>query len=254
MKLEEYTRFIQTLAQKSGDVIRHYYLSADLGVEFKADRSPVTRADREAEAIMRDLIRKSYPEHGIVGEEFGAENESAEFSWILDPIDGTISFTSGCPLFGTLIGLLHEGAPILGAIHNPVLDRLCIGDNGETRVNGKSLKMRPVDRLADAVLLATDIANIARYQQKDGFERLLAKTHLFRTWGDCYGYLLLVSGGADIMLDPVLKPWDLMPIIPIIRGAGGAITAWSGEDILSADSCVAANRSIHRQVIKVLNP
>ena len=124
------------LAAASGEVIRPYFAKADLDVELKGDRSPVTRADREAEAVMRELIGQHYPQHGIVGEEFGTENDGAEFVWVLDPIDGTISFASGCPLFGTLIGLLREGKPVLGAIHQPILEQLCIGDNASTTLNG----------------------------------------------------------------------------------------------------------------------
>jgi fructose-1,6-bisphosphatase/inositol monophosphatase family enzyme len=124
MELKEFTDFIRTLAAKSGAVIQPYFSQAGLAVEIKEDRTIVTRADREAEAVMRELIRKTYPRHGILGEEFGAENESAEFVWTLDPIDGTISFARGCPLFGTLIGLLHDGKPVLGALHNPILNQL----------------------------------------------------------------------------------------------------------------------------------
>jgi inositol-phosphate phosphatase / L-galactose 1-phosphate phosphatase / histidinol-phosphatase len=119
MQIKEFTEFIYTLAEKSGDVIKPYFAKANLAVEIKDDQTLVTQADREAEAVMRDLIRKAYPQHGILGEEFGAENTSAEFVWTLDPIDGTISFVTGCPLFGTLIGLLHTNRPILGRSTTP---------------------------------------------------------------------------------------------------------------------------------------
>lgn len=128
VQIKEFTEFICTLAERSGEVIKAYFAKADLAVEIKEDQTIVTQADRQAEAEMRDLIRKKYPQHGILGEEFGRENPSAEFVWTLDPIDGTISFARGCPLFGTLIGLLHGGTPVLGAIHHPVLNQLCIGN------------------------------------------------------------------------------------------------------------------------------
>lgn len=252
MQTAEFTAFIYTLAEKSGEVIKPYFANADLEVELKRDQSPVTRADRDAEACMRELIRKAYPHHGIIGEEFGQENASAEFVWILDPIDGTISFASGCPLFGTLIGLLHAGVPILGAIHNPILEQMCVGNNSETILNGRVVRLRDLKRLSEATLLTTDIKGIARYQNQDGFDHLLGQTHLFRTWGDCYGYLLLVSGGADIMLDPIMNPWDLLPLIPVIQGANGVITTWSGTDAVTGDSCVAANKNLHAQVIEIL--
>src|SRR2546428_13255524 len=156
MKLKEFTQFICTLAEKSGEVIRPCFAKASLTVEIKEDKTLVTQADREAEAVMRELIRKAYPDHGLLGEEFGPENASAEFVWTLDPIDGTISFARGCPLFGTLIGLLHDEKPILGAIHNPVLGQLCIGNNMETTVNGRAVRVREIQRLSEAVLLTTD--------------------------------------------------------------------------------------------------
>jgi histidinol phosphatase-like enzyme (inositol monophosphatase family) len=253
MQLKEFTEFIRALAEKSGEVIKPYFVKADLAVDLKEDQTPVTQADREAEAVMREEIRKAYPHHGLLGEEFGAENASAEFVWTLDPIDGTISFASGCPLFGTLIGLLHAGRPILGAIHQPILNQLCIGDNTDTTINGRVVRLRQVQHLSEAILLTTDIASIAKYQKQEGFERLLGQTHLFRTWGDCYGYLLVASGGADIMLDPIMNPWDILPLIPIIQGANGVITTWSGADASKGNSCVVANKALHPQVLEILN-
>ena len=253
MERKEFTEFIRFLAEKSGEVIRPYFEKANFAVEIKEDQTPVTQADREAEAVMRDLIRKAYPHHGILGEEFGPENDSAEFVWVLDPIDGTISFATGCPLFGTLIGLLHAGKPVLGAIHQPLLNQLCIGDNTETTVNGRAVQFRETRQLSEAMLLTTDVASIAQYQKKEGFEKLLGQTRLFRTWGDCYGYLLIASGGADIMLDPIMNPWDIIPLIPIIQGAKGVITTWSGTDATRGNSCVAANRELHFKVLEVLN-
>jgi inositol-phosphate phosphatase/L-galactose 1-phosphate phosphatase/histidinol-phosphatase len=253
MHAQAFVTFIHTLAEASGNVIRPYFANADLEVELKRDQSPVTRADRDGEAVMRELIRKTYPHHGILGEEFGPENTSAEFVWVLDPIDGTISFTRGCPLFGTLIGLLQHNRPILGAIHQPILKQLCIGDNTVTTLNDRPVQLRETTVLSDATLLATDIKNIAKYQHQPGFDDLLDQTRLFRTWGDCYGYLLLASGGADIMLDPIMNPWDILPLIPVIQGANGVITTWSGTDAATGTSGVAANKSLHPRVIQLLN-
>ena len=250
---EEFITFIHRLAQESAQVIKPYFAAFNLEVELKADETPVTQADRRAEEVMRGLIHKEFPNHGIIGEEFGSENDTAEFVWVLDPIDGTISFTSGCPLFGTLICLLHGGQPMLGAINQPILDLLCIGDNDQTTVNGRPVLMREMDRLSEASLLTTDILNVSKYQQKEGFDRLVQETQLFRTWGDCYGYLLVASGWADIMLDPIVNPWDILPIIPIIRGANGVITSWEGTDAVRGTSCVAANKELHPSVLKILN-
>lgn len=250
---EEFTRFVHRLAEESARVIKPYFADVNLEVELKADETPVTRADRQAEEVMRHLIRKEFPNHGIIGEEFGKENESAELVWMLDPIDGTISFASGCPLFGTLICLLHDGQPILGAINQPILDILCIGDNNQTTVNGARVQMREVEELSEATLLTTDVVHIAEYQKQAGFENLVQQTRIFRTWGDCYGYLLLASGWADIMLDPIMNPWDILPVIPIIRGANGIITSWVGDDASHGDSCVAANQKLHPLVLEILN-
>lgn len=252
MQTTEFTEFIYTLAQKSAAVIKPYFAKADLAIEIKEDQTLVTQADRQAEAVMRDLIREKYPQHGILGEEFGPENVSAEFVWTLDPIDGTISFARGCPLFGTLIGLLHGRTPILGAINNPVLNQLCIGDNTEAMLNGRVVRLREIDHLAEAMVLTTDIASIANPRRK-GFEELLRRASLFRTWGDCYGYLLVASGGGDIMLDPMMNPWDIIPLVPIIQGANGVITTWSGTNASQGDSCVAANKALHPQVLELLN-
>ena len=250
---EEFINFVHKLASESAQIIKPYFGTFDLEVELKSDETPVTAADRGAEEVMRHLIRKEFPDHGIIGEEFGDENEAAEFVWVLDPIDGTKSFASGCPLFGTLICLLYEGQPILGAINQPILERLCIGDNNQTTVNGHPVHVRETDRLSEAILLTTDILSVGEYQNKAGFENLLHGTKLFRTWGDCYGYLLLASGGADIMLDPIVNPWDVLPVIPVVRGAGGIITAWDGSDVVRGDSCVAASQNLHPRVLEILN-
>ncbi|HEY2988756.1 MAG TPA: histidinol-phosphatase [Candidatus Binatia bacterium] len=253
MELKEFTELARALAQKSGEMIKPYFAGGAIAVETKKDRTIVTQADRDAEAVMREMIRKAYPRHGILGEEFGAENAAAEFVWTLDPIDGTVSFARGCPLFGTLIGLLHAGKPILGVIHNPALGQLCIGNNAEAMLNGRAVRVGEVREISDAMLLTTDVAAVAAHENKAGFDRLLARTCLWRTWGDCYGYLLVACGGADIMLDPMMNPWDVVPLVPIVRGAGGVITTWSGADAAQGGSCVAANKVLHPRVIETLN-
>lgn len=245
--------FVRKLAAKSAAVITPHFANNHLEIELKADESPVTRADRNAEAVMRDLIRSEYPSHGILGEEYGEENPDAEFVWVLDPIDGTKSFASGCPLFGTLIGLLHEGKPVLGAIHQPILDQFCYGDCRTTTCNDKRVTLRPTSRLDQATLLTTDLGDIAVHQDGARFQNLVKQTKLLRTWGDCYGYLLLATGWADIMIDPIMNRWDFLPLIPIIQGADGLITAWDGSDALAATSIVAANKRIHSRVIEILN-
>ena len=254
MDKEKLKTFVHLLAEESAQVIRTYFARTDLKVESKADATPVTLADREAESRLRELIHHHYPEHGIIGEEFGSESTDAEFVWVLDPIDGTKSFITGVPLFGTLIGLMREGEPFLGAIHQPILNQFCMGDNETTTLNGRTIQVRNTQQLDRATLLTTDITDIVRYQNGDRWGQLVGSTGLLRTWGDCYGYLLVAGGWADIMVDPVVSPWDIIPIVPIIRGAGGVITDWKGCDAVGGKSAIAANTALHPKVMDILNP
>ena len=244
--------FARSLAEASGRLLAERFHEADPTVELKEDRSIVTETDRDAEEMMREMINDRYPGHGIIGEEFGSENTDAEYVWTLDPIDGTISFVSGVPLFGTLIGLMHNGEPILGVIHQPVLGELMIGDGVKTTHNGREVSIRPCSRLEDATLLTTDPNLADRFQDGAKFQALRRSAAMTRTWGDCYGYLMLASGRADIMVDPIMNQWDLVPLIPIIRGAGGVITDWHGGDPVTGNSIVAAGPDLHPQVLEIL--
>ncbi|MFT3783169.1 MAG: histidinol-phosphatase [Nibricoccus sp.] len=253
MDLTPYRSFLVELAETSGDFIRPYFANPALAVEFKSDTSPVTAADKGAEELLRKLIAAKFPHHGVIGEEFGNDRPDAEFVWVLDPIDGTKSFISGVPLFGTLIALMHHGQPVLGAIHQPILKQLVIGDNQTTAFNGRTVKVRPQNRIEDATLLLSDPTHPAKYQNGRAYDSLAERARVVRTWGDCYGYLLVAAGFADIMLDPIMNPWDIQALIPVVRGAGGVITDWSGNDPVKAESIVAANPALHSQVIAVLN-
>ena len=253
--LTPHRAFLTELAMQSGDFIRPFFASPSLVVETKSDATPVTLADRGAEELMRRLIREKYPTHGIVGEEYGSERTDAEWVWVLDPVDGTKAFAAACPLFGTLIALQHRGQPLLGAIHQPVLHQLVIGDGRTTTLNGRPVRTRATRRLEEATLLTSDPLNPARYQNGAAFAALAARAKLVRTWGDCYGYLLVATGWADVMCDPILSPWDLAALIPVIRGAGGAISDWQGRDPVGAQSIVtAATPELHATVIAALNP
>jgi histidinol phosphatase-like enzyme (inositol monophosphatase family) len=241
------------LAVKSGHFIRPYFGNPALEVELKADQTPVTMADRGAEKLMREMIHAKFPGHGIIGEEFGSENEEAEFVWVLDPVDGTKAFASASPLFGTLIALQHRGQPVLGAINQPVLHQLVIGDGRTTTLNDRPVRVRECARIEDATLLTGDLFSPGEYQDGPAFDGLLRRVKMARTWGDCYGYLLVATGWADAMLDPVMKPWDIQALVPVIRGAGGIVTDWQGRDPVKGDSLVAAGPAIHAQIIAALN-
>jgi histidinol phosphatase-like enzyme (inositol monophosphatase family) len=251
--LSPYRNFMIELARESGDFIRPLYRQAGLAIEAKADESPVTAADRGAEKLLRERLAQKFPGHGIIGEEFGRERPDAEFVWVLDPIDGTKAFITGLPLWGTLIALLHEGQPVLGCIHQPVLQQLMIGDGTTTTLNGTPVRCRPTSDLAAATLLFSDPLSAGQHQDGPAFDALLRRARLVRTWGDCYGYLLLASGWADVMLDAIMNPWDIAALVPVVRGAGGVITDWSGGAPYPAESTIGcATPQLHEQVMAAL--
>ena len=251
-ELTECKKFSKVLSIASADIIKKYFRTS-VSVESKVDNSPVTIADKKAEEVMRELILKRYPDHGIFGEEFGVTNPEAEYTWVLDPIDGTKSFICGAYSFGTLIGLLHNGEPILGVYNHPILNDFLIGDNYTTKLNGFITKVSESNNLSDAILLTTDHLNIEKYQNKEKFDKLIHKVKLYRNWGDCYGYYLLATGYVDIMIDPIMSPWDLLPLIPIIKGAGGTITDYQGNNPIKGKNAIASSPPIHSTIISLLN-
>ncbi|MGE5364555.1 MAG: histidinol-phosphatase [Bacteroidota bacterium] len=251
-ELTELKKFSALLASESAKIIRQYFRTK-ISIESKADASPVTIADKKAEEKMREMIMKYFPEHGILGEEFGKYNEGAEYQWILDPIDGTKSFICGALSFGTLIALKKNGNPVLGVINQPVLNEFLSGDNNTTELNGVRTYIRDCSSISEAVVLTTDHLNIEKYQKKEGFDSLIHKAKLYRNWGDCYGYYLVATGFADVMIDPEMSPWDSMALIPVIRGAGGIITDYHGNDAVTGKSIIAAAPKIHAEVVNILN-
>jgi len=250
--ITEFKKFIYCLATMSANIIKPYFRTG-MNIELKKDNSPVTVADKNAEEAMRRAIVKEYPEHGIVGEEFGSYKEDAEYKWVLDPIDGTKSFICGVLSFGTLIALLKNDKPILGVINQPILNEFLIGDNKTTFINNKPASVRNCKDISEAVLLTTDHINIEKYQNLEKFDKLIRKVRLYRNWGDCYGYYLLATGFADVMIDPIMSFWDTMALIPIIKGAGGIISDYKGDDPVTGNSIIAASPRIHSQVINCLN-
>lgn len=250
----EYRAFMERLARAAAERILPHFGKPGLATEWKEDLTPVTRADREAEEVMREMIRARFPGHGILGEEFGPEREDAEYVWILDPVDGTKSFVAGTPQFGTMICLCRRGIPVLGALNFPVTGQLLIGDGVSADCGGEPIRVRAARRLSEAIVLTTDLAAPAAHQDGAGWERVLRSAGKVFTWGDCHGYQLVAMGGADAMCDPVMKVWDLLALIPVIRGAGGVITDWQGRDPVGGTSCVAAaSPALHAELIALLN-
>ncbi len=237
---EAFLAFAETLAAASGDIVRRHFRTR-IAVEVKADKTPVTLADREAEAAMRELIERAHPDHGILGEEYGPERVEAEYVWVLDPIDGTKSFITGVPLFGTLIALARRGVPVLGIIDQPVLGERWIGAEGRpSRLDGAPIATRPCPDLARAALFTTS-PDMFEGADAEAYRRLAARVGLVRHGADCYAYGLLAAGFADLVVEAGLKPYDFCALAPVIAGAGGVISDWDGDALtLASDGRVAA--------------
>lgn len=237
---DELLAFAGTLADASGPLIRGYF-DARVPVEDKADRSPVTVADREAEAALRALIERHYPDHGIVGEEFGATRADADYVWVLDPVDGTKAFIVHKLTFGTLIALSHRGRPVLGVIDQPVLRHRWVGATGHpTTFNGEPVRGRACKRIADA-RVNTTAADLFTEEQLPRFMRIAREAKFSHWGGDCYGFGLVASGYIDLSVEAGLKTHDFMALVPIIEGAGGRVTDWSGRSLdMGSDGTIIA--------------
>lgn len=249
--LRELKAFAARLADVAGEVIREAHVHVGTEVETKADGTPVTLADKEAERRMRELIAREHPAHGVLGEEFGEDRPGAEFCWVLDPIDGTRSFLSRVPLYVTLVGLRHAGQPVLGLIDQPVLRERVIGDNRTCELNGRPVRAAEA-ALRDAVVVSTDLDNVRRLHKEARWSRLADSVSHVRTWGDGYGHLLVAAGRAHVMADPVMNPWDLVPVLPVLRGAGALVTDWYGGDPLATGHVIAAAPKLHAEVMRTL--
>lgn len=231
------------------------YFRTGVAVDNKSDESPVTIADREAETVMRELLIRHMPEHGVFGEEHGAVRTDAEYVWVLDPIDGTKAFITGLPIFGTLIALFHRGKPVLGVIDQPILKERWVGIAGQrSTLNGKPIHVRACTALGNAYMYSTAPSMFpANYAAPH--EALTKKVKLFRWGGDCYAYGLLAAGHVDLVVEASLKLYDYAALIPVITGAGGLITDWKGRalDMTSDGSVLAAgDPEIHRAALSVL--
>lgn len=222
----------EAAADAAGGVIRPLFRSGLL-VEAKGDASPVTEADRGAERVMRELLSARFPDHGIWGEEYGADRPDAEWVWLLDPIDGTRAFVTGRPLFGTLIGLLHRGRPVLGIIDQPAAGERWVGAGGVTRFRsalGGTPKCRPCARLGEAELSCTS-PDMFLPDQRPRFEKLRGAARRVTWGGDCYSYGLLALGLIDVVCEATMKPWDWTALVPVVEGAGGRVTDWAGQPL-----------------------
>ncbi|NEU11459.1 histidinol-phosphatase [Methylobacterium sp. BTF04] len=262
MSVVDLARFMDDLATESGQAILPFFRAA-FGMDDKTRGAgafdPVTEADRAAEVTMRGMIRRTFPTHGILGEEFGSENLSAECVWVLDPIDGTRAFVSGLPTWGTLIGLTRHTEPVLGLMHQPYLGERFSGDGASAHFRSargeRTLRTRRGVKLNEAVLATTDPRLFADGDESARFAAVEGSVRMSRYGTDCYAYCMLAAGQIDLVVEAGLKPYDIVALIPIIEGAGGVITAWDGGTASQGGRIVAAgDRALHEAALRHLNP
>ncbi len=254
--MQEFIEFAHTLADTSGPILRHYFRKP-IAVEHKADSSPVTLADREAEAALRSLIEQRYPQHGFLGEESGSFNPDAEYRWVIDPIDGTKNFMIGKPIFGTLIALIHKGSPVLGIIDCPLTDERWSGYHHTAFINNTSVSVDKNNKQLNECTLSTTSPYLFSTDKKPRFDAIRASVRHTVYGNDCYAYGLLASGHLDLVVESGLKRHDVMALIPVIKGAGGIITDWEGSDITcgteETDVIASAHPVAHTEALRLLS-
>jgi histidinol-phosphatase len=222
-------------------------------VERKADNSPVTVADRETERKLRELIGRAWPDHGIIGEEYGQAANTADFTWIIDPIDGTKSFVQGVPLYGVLIGLTKGQSPVVGVAHFPALNETVYAARGEGCYwNGRRVHVSTVDAINRAVLLASEVLIPDNLAKSEAWQRLARAAYIRRTWGDSYGYALVATGRAEIMVDAAMHVWDCAPFGVILEEAGGTFTDWTGTPTIYGSDSIATNGLLFEPVMSLI--
>ncbi|WP_020177484.1 histidinol-phosphatase [Methylopila sp. M107] len=258
MTAVDFAAFVDQLADASGEAILPFFRTA-MGVDDKASGrgfDPVTAADKAAESVMRNLIRRYFPQHGVIGEEFDDVATDAEYVWVLDPIDGTRSFILGLPIWGTLIGLTRGGAPCYGLMHQPFIGEKFSGDGRSATYRGRNgprkLRTRSCAALGDAMLMSTS-PTMFDEAETASFEAVAGSVKQLRWGGDCYAYAMLAAGHLDLVVEADLKPFDIMPLIPIIEGAGGVVTTWDGQPAGNGGRIVAAgDRRVHEAAMETL--
>lgn len=245
--------------REAGKHTLQYFQEKSLRVETKSDASPVTQADREAEQLLRELIGEAFPEDAILGEEFGETPGSSGVRWILDPIDGTKSFIHGVPLYGTMIGVESQGKSVVGVVYLPGLDEMVYAAESEgawwKRADADPVPARvsKTQDLDQALVTYTSLEGFQRSGRYEAFLNLQSSVARTRGWGDCYGYALVATGRADIMLDPIMHVWDCAALQPIVEEAGGCFTDWKGNATIHGNEAVAANKTLLPLVLEKLS-
>jgi histidinol-phosphatase len=250
--LQNFLDFAIDAAWQAGRLTLAHYQTG-VAVERKADQSAVTIADREAEQLLRRLIEKRFPDHVVVGEEFGGDSRAASHRWIVDPIDGTNSFVRGVPFYGVLVGLQVRGESVVGVVYFPGLDEMvCAGRGLGCRWNGRPARASAVTALSDACIAYTDGPGMIGRLGKD-WGALQKEAALTRGWGDCYGHCLVATGRVDVMLDPRMNPWDCAALVPILEEAGGRFTDWTGRVTIDGGDAVSTNDALHEEIVERLS-
>ena len=257
--LVERWTFAVELAKSAGQHTLNYF-QRNVQVDHKSDHSPVTVADREAELLARDKISVSFPHDAILGEEHGDTPGTSGYRWIIDPIDGTKTFIAGVPLYSTLVGLEHSGRSVAGVIYLPALDEgVHAARGGGAWHFGKDRPQSPArvsarTQLADSIFLTSQVDSFSQRGAPQVLEQLQAKAYITRTWGDGYGYFLVATGRADLMIDPVMHLWDAASLQPVLEEAGGTFTNWLGEPTIYSGEGIATNGLLLEEVLAVTRP
>lgn len=240
------------IAVQAGDITLEYFGTV-VEHDAKGDGSPVTIADKEAEALLRAEIESAFPDHSILGEEYGTSNEGARVQWILDPIDATRSFMRGVPLYGVLIGVEIEGESVVGVAHFPALgETVAAGEGLGCTWNGNPCRVSGVSSLDEAVVCTTDVERLLSRPVGPAWRTLQQRASFSRTWGDCYGHALVATGRIEVQVDPIMAPWDAGPFLTIAREAGGRFTTFEGEETVHGGSGVSSNARLHDEVLEIL--
>jgi histidinol-phosphatase len=250
--LREYLDFAARTAYEAGRLTLGHFRTGEVRPELKPDDTPVTAADREAERLIRARIGARYPEHAVVGEEYGAEGDSSH-RWIVDPIDGTKAFVRGVPLYGVLIGLEIEGVCEVGAAYFPALDEMVCAATGEgCYCNGRRARASGARTLEHGIVSFTDASSFEEHGREETFRRLRRAAGGSRGWSDAYGHALVATGRIELMLDPVVNPWDCAPFPPILREAGGYFGDWSGNETIHAGEALSTTRVLLPEVLRLI--
>jgi histidinol phosphatase-like enzyme (inositol monophosphatase family) len=252
-ELRELLDFAHEIAWQAGKITLRYFQTG-VEVDRKADETPVTIADRSSEAHLRAAIAARYPGHAILGEEDGLSGDAgATYRWILDPIDGTKSFVRGVPLYGVMVGLLREGQPVLGVVNFPALGEVVYAAQGHgCRWNGRPCRVSATASLRQGLVVSSVGHGYEQYGKGDAFQRILGAVDLFRTWGDCYGHILVATGRAEAAIDPQMNIWDAAALYPIVTEAGGRYSDWTGQPVIDGGDGISSNGAVHDELMRLI--